>query len=83
MGEGWSRLRQMAQKEETILVVCGAGGMGSHMVKRLLGREYGVTTLDNLSIGHRDAVPGAEFVLGNLADRALLDKSFSERKIDG
>jgi len=57
--------------------------MGSHMVKRLLGREYGVTTLDNLSIGHRDAVPGAEFALGNLADRALLDKSFSERKIDG
>ena len=73
----------MAQKEETILVVGGAGYIGSHMVKMLLGRGYGVTTLDNLSTGHRDAVLGGEFVLGDLADRALLDKLFSERKIDG
>lgn len=73
----------MAQKEETILVVGGAGYIGSHMVKMLLGRGYGVTTLDNLSTGHRDAVLGGEFVLGDLADRALLDKLFSERRIDG
>lgn len=66
-----------------VLVVGGAGYIGSHMVKMLLGRGYGVTTLDNLSTGHRDAVLGGEFVLGDLADRALLDKLFSERKIDG
>ena len=83
LDEGWSRLRQMAQKEETILVVGGAGYIGSHMVKMLLGRGYGLTTLDNLSTGHRDAVLGGEFVLGDLVDRALLDKLFSERKIDG
>jgi UDP-glucose 4-epimerase len=76
-------LKQVAQKEETILVVGGAGYIGSHMVKMLLGRGYGVTTLDNLSTGHRDAVLGGEFVLGDLADRALLDKLFSERGIDG
>lgn len=64
-------------------MVGGAGYIGSHMVKMLLGRGYGVTTLDNLSAGHRDAVLGGEFVLGDLADRALLDKLFSERKIDG
>ncbi|MEN6585490.1 MAG: UDP-glucose 4-epimerase GalE [Sulfuricella sp.] len=71
----------MANLEETILVVGGAGYIGSHMVKMLLGRGYAVTTLDNLSSGHRDAVLGGEFVLGDLADRALLDKLFSERKI--
>ncbi|BCB26569.1 UDP-glucose 4-epimerase GalE [Sulfurimicrobium lacus] len=71
----------MANLEETILVVGGAGYIGSHMVKMLLGRGYGVTTLDNLSSGHRDAVLGGEFVLGDLADRALLDKLFRERKI--
>jgi UDP-glucose 4-epimerase len=69
--------------EETILVVGGAGYIGSHMVKMLLGRGYGVMTLDNLSTGHRDAVLGGEFILGDLADRALLDKLFSERGIDG
>lgn len=73
----------MAQKEETILVVGGAGYIGSHMVKMLLGLGYGVTTLDNLSTGYRDAVLGGEFVLGDLADRALLDRLFGERKIDG
>jgi len=73
----------MEKKEETILVVGGAGYIGSHMVKMLLGHGYSVVTLDNLSTGYRDAVLGGKFVLGDLADRALLDKLFSERKIDG
>lgn len=76
-------MKQMAKKEETILVVGGAGYIGSHMVKMLLGRGYSVVTLDNLSTGYRDAVLGGEFILGDLADRALLDKLFSEHKIDG
>lgn len=57
-----------------ILVVGGAGYIGSHMVKFLLERGYQVTTLDNLSGGYRDAVVGGEFVEGDLADRALLDR---------
>ncbi len=71
------------EKEMTILVVGGAGYIGSHMVKMLLGRGYGVTTLDNLSTGYRDAVLGGEFIHGDLADRTLLDKVFSEHRIDG
>lgn len=55
-----------------ILVVGGAGYIGSHMVKLLLDLGYQVTTLDNLSGGYRDAVPGGEFVEGDLADQALL-----------
>lgn len=55
-----------------ILVVGGAGYIGSHMVKRLGQLGCAVTTLDNLSSGHRDAVLWGEFVHGDLADRALL-----------
>ena len=39
-----------------ILVVGGAGYIGSHMVKMLLDSQYSVTTFDNLSSGHMDAV---------------------------
>ena len=54
------------------LVIGGAGYIGSHMVKRLGQLGCAVTTLDNLSSGHRDAVLCGEFVQGDLADKALL-----------
>ena len=54
------------------LVIGGAGYIGSHMVKRLGQLGCSVTTLDNLSSGHRDAVLCGEFVQGDLADKALL-----------
>ncbi|NIQ13601.1 MAG: NAD-dependent epimerase/dehydratase family protein, partial [Candidatus Dadabacteria bacterium] len=41
-----------------ILVVGGAGYIGSHMVKYLLREGYNVIIFDNLSSGHRDAVLG-------------------------
>jgi UDP-glucose 4-epimerase len=55
-----------------ILIVGGAGYIGSHMVKRLGQLGCSVTTLDNLSSGHRDAVLFGDFVQGDLADQALL-----------
>lgn len=55
-----------------ILVVGGAGYIGSHMVKRLGQLGCSVTTLDNLSSGHRDAVWCGEFVQGDLMDKVLL-----------
>ena len=61
-----------------VLVVGGAGYIGSHMVKMLSRRTCQVTTLDDLSSGHRDAVLGGRFVLGNCGDRALLDGLLSE-----
>ncbi len=60
-----------------ILVVGGAGYIGSHMVKMLGRQGCSVTTLDDLSSGHRDAVLHGEFVQGTLADRALLDELLS------
>jgi UDP-glucose 4-epimerase len=66
-----------------ILIVGGAGYIGSHMVKLLLAAGHEVVTLDNLSTGHRDAVTGGEFVQADLADRAALDQVFQRHAFDG
>ena len=71
----------MAQLE--ILVVGGAGYIGSHMVEMLLEQGHRVVTLDDLSNGHRDAVLGGEFVQGNVGDAALLDQVFGVHYFDG
>jgi UDP-glucose 4-epimerase len=68
-------------KNEKVLVVGGAGYIGSHMVKDLLDEGYGVVTLDDLSTGHRELVPGGEFIEGGLGDQVLLDKLFSTQPI--
>lgn len=62
-----------------VLVVGGAGYIGSHMVKMLDYEGCSVTSLDDLSSGHRDAVLCGDFVLGNFGDRAVLDAVFSDR----
>ncbi len=61
-----------------VLVVGGAGYIGSHMVKMLLGAGHEVITLDNLSSGHPDAVLGGTFVEGDLADAAFLQGVFAQ-----
>ncbi len=66
----------------TILVVGGAGYIGSHVVKTLLENGQGVVVLDDLSMGHRDAVLGGEVFVGDLGDRALLDGIFQRHSID-
>ena len=48
-----------------VLVIGGAGYIGSHMVKLLGQQGVSVTTLDDLSSGHRDAVLCGDFVQGN------------------
>jgi UDP-glucose 4-epimerase len=65
-----------------ILVVGGAGYIGSHMVKRLGQLGCSVTTLDNLSGGHRDAVLAGELVVGDIADRELLDRLLVRGQFD-
>lgn len=66
-----------------VLVVGGAGYIGSHMVKLLNLRGFEVTVLDNLANGYRDAVQGARFVLGDLYEREILDRLFGETHFDG
>lgn len=60
-----------------ILVIGGGGYIGSHMVKMLGQQGCLVTTLDDLSSGHRDAVLTGEFVEGNCGDRHALDAVLS------
>ena len=64
-----------------ILVVGGAGYIGSHMVKRLLEAKREVVTLDNLSTGHRFLISGGEVIQGDLGDRVLLDNLFTTYSI--
>ena len=51
------------------------------MVKDLLRAGYEVVTMDNLSTGHRNLLPGGLFFEGDLGDAKLLDKIFSEYQI--
>ncbi len=66
---------------DAILVVGGAGYIGSHMVADLLRAGHGVVVLDDLSKGHRELVPGGTFVQGDLGDGALLDDVFARHRI--
>lgn len=66
-----------------VLVVGGAGYIGSHMVKALLEAGHTVITLDNLVSGHRDAVLGGGFVEGDMADQNLLGQIFASQRFDG
>lgn len=65
-----------------ILVVGGAGYIGSHMVKHLHQLGCQVVTLDNLSNGHREAVIAGEFINGDIANSTLLDNIFTNHKFD-
>jgi len=66
-----------------VLVTGGAGYIGSVVVGQLLAAGHEVTVLDDLSRGHRGAVPkGAELVVANLADRECLDHLFHANGIE-
>lgn len=66
----------------TVLVVGGAGYIGSHMVKMLSRQGARVVTLDNLSTGHRDAVVAGNFIEGDLLLAGDLSRVFSAYPID-
>lgn len=58
-----------------VLVTGGAGYIGSHAVLALMDAGHPVSVIDNLTTGHRWAVPeGVAFYQGDIADQALLDE---------
>jgi len=66
-----------------ILVVGGAGYIGSVCAELLLDQGHGVTIFDNLSEGHRRALdPRAEFVEGDLVDQQLIEKILAKQQPD-
>ena len=67
-----------------ILVLGGAGYIGSHTVYELIDSGADVVVADNLETGHKEAVhPQARFYQGDIRDRAFLDGLFEKEKIDG
>lgn len=78
----------------SILVLGGAGYIGSHTVYKLIEEGHDVVVADNLQTGHIEAVhPKARFYEGDIRDRDFLDELFDKehnsrstkggRKIDG
>lgn len=65
-----------------ILVTGGAGYVGSHAVKLLVASGHEVVVYDNLKAGHRDAVQGAELVVGDLLEQDRLADLLSKQNID-
>src|SRR5258706_3628723 len=73
----------MGTKPMKVLVTGGAGYIGSVVAEELLQAGHDVVVFDNLSRGHRQAVPKrAELVVGELGDRACLDQLLESRRID-
>jgi UDP-glucose 4-epimerase len=65
-----------------ILVVGGAGYIGSHIVRQLINTQCEVVIIDDLSTGHRRLVQGGQFVHGRLGDVSLLTQLFGEHSFD-
>jgi UDP-glucose 4-epimerase len=65
-----------------VLVVGGAGYIGSHAVRLLARSGHEVWVYDNLSFGHEQAVPAGRLIRGELTDRPLLVSTLREHAID-
>ena len=74
----------MSHSNPTILVVGGAGYIGSNVVLALKKAGYDVVILDNLIYGHKDLVEKVlqiELVIGDMTERGLLDRIFATHDI--
>lgn len=68
----------------SILVLGGAGYIGSHTVYELVDAKEDVVVVDNLLTGFEKAVhPKAKFYKGDIRDRAFMDMVFEKEDIDG
>jgi UDP-glucose 4-epimerase len=66
-----------------ILVTGGAGYVGAVSVEAFLAAGHDVVVLDDLSTGHRSAVPdGARLIVGDYGERAIMAAIFAEESID-
>ena len=66
----------------SILVLGGAGYIGSHTVYELIDAGESVVIVDNLLTGFKEAVhPKAKFHEGDIRDRAFMDSVFEKEDI--
>ncbi len=67
--------------KSTVLVVGGAGYIGSHAAKALAAAGRRVVVLDDLSNGHRDAVRWGDLVVGSIRDEALVASTIERYQV--
>jgi len=74
-------------KFSKILVTGGAGFIGSHLVDRLMGRDFSVKVVDNLSVGSAENIkswldnPRFKFVHGDLKDPSVAYESINDAEV--
>ena len=66
----------------SILIVGGAGYIGSHTVKYFLEKNEDVIIVDNLLTGHKEALLSDKFYNCDIRDKEALDKVFKENNIE-
>ncbi len=60
-----------------LCITGGAGYIGSVVIERLLQEKHEITVVDNLTTGHKEAVPDrCRFIEGDIRERAVLDEAF-------
>jgi UDP-glucose 4-epimerase len=70
-------------RHSAVLVTGGAGYIGSQMVHDLIDADERVVVLDNLSTGHRWAVPEtAPLVIGETGNQALVSRLIREHDVE-
>ncbi|MGM0219778.1 UDP-glucose 4-epimerase GalE [Enterococcus sp. AZ126] len=68
----------------SILVLGGAGYIGSHAVDQLINSDYEVVVVDNLQTGHKQSIhEKATFYKGDIRDKKFMQEVFKKEKIDG
>ena len=75
-------IKHESSKIMKVLVIGGAGYVGSHTVRRLVRDGHDVVVYDNLSKGHAASVKECELIQGELADRDKLCHIFNEHRIE-
>ena len=66
----------------SILIIGGAGYIGSHTVKYFIEQNEDVIIVDNLLTGHKEAVLSDKFYNYDIRDKENLDKIFKENDIE-
>jgi UDP-glucose 4-epimerase len=70
-------------QNKKVLVVGGAGFIGSHVNKMLRQAGYETLVFDNLSLGNALSVAKSQFVLGDICQEDELNTLFTQNQFDG
>ncbi len=68
--------------KRAVLVTGGAGYIGSHACKALAHAGHVPVALDSLVHGHASAVRWGPLVKGDVRDRALVERTMREHRVD-